>query len=291
LLRRSLSAQPLPVSGRGRGGYLFDFGYFIMKELLILVFGISTLSAFGQTEPPKPLKVEIGIVEQLEQTIPLDLQFLNENGDTVTLGQLIDKPTVLSFFYCDCPSICGPFQAGIADVISKVDATLGTDYQVILISFNPLDDPVKAREKKKNYVQQIAESQQSAWHYLTGWQENIKKITDAVGYHFKPTGLDFAHPSALIVLSPQGKITRYLFGIRFLPFDLKMALIEAKKGQSRPAINKVLEYCFAYNDTSHSYTLQITRIVATLTILIALVVLVVLIFKRKKKTANRKSDE
>jgi protein SCO1/2 len=257
-----------------------------MRILSGFIFFLCCLSATGQTEPPKPLTVEIGIIEQLGQTIPLDLQFVNETGDTVTLKQLVDKPTVLSFVYYDCPSICGPFQAGISDVISKVDAVLGTDYQVILISFNPLDNPEKAREKKKNYVQQIPENQQYAWHYLTGWQENIKLITDAVGYHFKPTGLDFAHPSALIVLSPQGKITRYLFGIKFLPFDLKMALIEAQKGQARPTINKVLEYCFSYNDTSHSYTLQITRIVATMTIMIALVIFLVLIFKKKKKTAN-----
>ena len=257
-----------------------------MKSLLIWICLIISLSGFGQNDPPKPLTVEIGIVEQLGQTVPLDLQFINETGDTVTLRQLIDKPTALSFVYYDCPSICGPFQSGIADVVSKVDMTLGTDYQVILISFNPQDNPEKAREKKKNYVLQIPESQQYAWHYLTGWQENIKQITDAVGYYFKPTGLDFAHPSALIILSPQGKITRYLFGINFLPFDLKMALIEAQKGQTRPAINKVLEYCFSYNDTSHSYTLQITRIVGTLTILIALVVFLVLILMKKKKTAN-----
>lgn len=257
-----------------------------MSKLVFFVCATFSLSAFGQTELPKPLTVEIGIVEQLGQTIPLDLQFTNETGDTVTLRQLIDKPTALSFVYYDCPSICGPFQSGIADVISKVDMTLGTDYQVILISFNPRDNPEKAREKKKNFVQQIPEAQQSAWHYLTGWQENIKKITDAVGYHFKPMGLDFAHPSALIILSPKGKITRYLFGINFLPFDLKMALIEAQKGQARPTINKVLQYCFAYNETSHSYTLQITRIVGTLTILIALVVFLVLILMKRKKTAN-----
>lgn len=257
-----------------------------MSKLIFFAVLIFSLASYGQTEAPKPLRIEVGIIEQLDQTIPLDLQFLNEAGDTVTLRQLIDKPTVLSFFYCDCPSICGPFQDGVADVISKVDATLGKDYQVILISFNPLDGPMKAREKKKNYVQQIPEAQQSAWHYLTGWQENIEKITDAVGYHFKPVGLDFAHPSALIILSQTGKITRYLFGISFLPFDLKMALVEAQKGLSRPAINKVLEYCFSYNDTSRSYTLQITRIVATMTILIAIVVILILFLKKRKKTAN-----
>jgi protein SCO1/2 len=257
-----------------------------MKRIGFFLLLLTSLTGFSQTDLPKLPRLEIGIEPQLGQTIPLDLQFINETGDTVTLRQLINKPTALSFVYYDCPSICGPFQSGIADVITKVDAKLGTDYDVILISFNPRDNPEKAREKKKNYVQGIPEDQQAAWHYLTGIQENILKITDAVGYRFKPTGLDFAHPSALIILSPQGKITRYLYGINFLPFDLKMALIEAQKGLPRPTINKVLEYCFSYNDTSHSYTIQITRIVATLTILIALVIFLILILKKKKKTAN-----
>ncbi len=257
-----------------------------MKRSGFIFLLFLSLTVFGQTDPVKIPKLEIGIEEKLGQTIPLDLRFINEAGDTVSLGQLIDKPTILSFVYYDCPSICGPFQSGIADVISRVDMNLGTDYQVILISFNPLDDPIKAREKKNNYVQGIPEAQRFAWHYLTGWQENILKITDAVGYRFKPTGLDFAHPSALIVLSPSGKITRYLYGISFLPFDLKLALIEAQKGLPRPTINKVLEICFSYDTISHSYTLQVTRIVGILTILIALVVFLVLILKKRKKTAN-----
>jgi protein SCO1/2 len=254
-----------------------------MRRAGIFILMLITLAGYGQDDLPKPVKVEVGIVEQLGTTIPMDLKFLNEKGDTVTLRQLIDKPTALSFFYADCPSICGPFQAGISEVISKVDAKLGTDYQVILISFNPLDDPVKVSRTKKNYVQEIPEEQRGSWHYLTGSQENIATITAAVGYYFKPAGLDFAHPSALIILSPEGKITRYLFGISFLPFDLKMAIIEAQKGLPRPTINKVLEYCFSYNDTSHSYTLQVTRIVATITILIALVVFLVLVLKKKRK--------
>lgn len=260
-----------------------------MKRHLILFtlsFLLAVVSGFAQDSPVEPPRIEIGIQEQLGETIPLDLQFINEQGDTVTLGQLIDKPTALSFLYYDCPSICPPFQHGIAEVISQVKMTLGTDYQVILISFNPKDNPEKARITKNNYVQQIPEDQRHAWYYLTGWQENITKITDAVGYRYKPAGLDFAHPSALVILSPEGKITRYLFGISFLPFDLKLALIEAQKGQPRPTINKVLEYCFTYNDTSHTYTLQITRIVATLTIMIAIVVLLVLFLKKKKKPAN-----
>jgi protein SCO1/2 len=254
---------------------------FLLIGLLALAPGV-----FCQDDLPKLTSIEIGIEEKLGTVIPLDLQFITLEGDTVTLGQLIDKPTILSFVYYDCPSICGPFQSGIAEVIPKVGMDLGKDYQIITISFNPLDSPDKGLKKKANYIQQLTEEQSSSWIYLVGWQENITKITSAVGYHYKPTGLDFAHPSALIVLSPQGKVTRYLFGISFLPFDVKMALIEAQKGLERPAINKVLELCFAYDNKSRGYTLQITRVVGGLTIFVALIVLLVLIFKRRKKTAN-----
>ena len=131
---------------------------------------------------------------------------------------------------------------------------LGKDYQIITISFNTKDTPEKAREKKVNFVQKISKENQKYWIYLTGIQENINTITDAVGFKYKAQGLDFAHASAIMVLSPQGKITRYLYGLTFLPFDVKMAIIEAQKGIARPTINKVLEYCFAYNPGSKTYT-------------------------------------
>ena len=253
-----------------------------MKRLLFLGIITLGLTCQGQSDLPTLPKIEVGIEEKLGTVVPLDLQFLNDKGDTVTLGQLIDKPTILTFVYYDCPSICGPFQSGIAEFIPKIGMELGKEYQIITISFNPLDTPEKGVQKKQNYIQQIPEEQQKHWIYLTGWQENITRITSVVGYYYKPTGLDFAHPSALIVLSPQGKVTRYLFGISFLPFDVKMAIIEAQKGLERPAINKVLELCFSYDNKSRSYTLQITSIVGGITILAALVVLAVLIFKRKK---------
>jgi protein SCO1/2 len=172
---------------------------------------------------------------------------------------------------------------GVAEVISHLDMELGTEYQVITISFNTSDTPEKAREKKVNFVTKISKEHQKDWIYLTGVQENILKITDAVGYKYKPQGLDFAHPSAIFVLSPEGKITRYLYGLTYLPFDVKMAIIEAQKGIARPTVNKVLEFCFAYNPASKTYTLQITRIVASIMIFFAVIVLAVLILKGRKK--------
>jgi len=227
--------------------------------------------------------VEIGIIERLEDTIPKNLWFFNETSDTVTLGQLIDKPTILFFVYFDCPNLCSPLMDGVADMVSKLDMTLGTDYQIITISFNTKDTPEKAREKKVNFVQKISKENQKHWIYLTGIQENIDAITAAIGYKYKAQGLDFAHASAIMVLSPAGKITRYLYGLSFLPFDVKMAIIEAQKGIARPTINRILEYCFAYNPGSKTYTIQITRIIGTLTLLIALIVFLTLLITRRKK--------
>lgn len=257
-----------------------------MKKLILFILIVAILGPVNGQNMAKTdiLKqdVEIGIVEHLGDTIPLDLWFLNENSDTITLGQLIDKPTILLFVYFDCPNLCSPLMDGVADVVSKLDLKLGTDYQIITISFNTKDTPEKAREKKVNFVQKISKENQSSWFYLTGVQENINAITEAAGFKYKAQGLDFAHASAILVLSPQGKITRYLYGLSFLPFDVKMAIIEAQKGLARPTINKVLEYCFGYNPGSKTYTLQITRIIGSLTLFIAAIVFIILLLKRKK---------
>jgi protein SCO1/2 len=258
-----------------------------MKKLLFISLFLTVSSLLFCQEMVKSniitKDIEIGIIEKLGDTIPKDLWFLNESSDTVTLGQLINKPTILFFVYFDCPNLCSPLMDGVADVVSKTDLLLGKDYQIITISFNTKDTPEKAREKKKNFVQKISKENQKDWIYLTGIQENINTITDAVGYKYKAQGLDFAHASVIIALSPQGKITRYLYGLTFLPFDLKMAIVEAQKGIARPTINRLLEYCFAYNPASKTYSIQITRIIGTITLLIALVILAALLFKKRKK--------
>ena len=234
-------------------------------------------AGYKQTEP------EIGVIEKLGDTIPLDLWFYNEENEKVTLRDLIDRPTVLSFVYFDCPNICSPLMDGIADLVAKMDMELGTDFKIITISFNTNDTPEKARVKKVNFVQRISKENQKDWIYLTGTQENISAITAAAGYKYIPQGLDFAHPAVIMVLSPAGKITRYLYGLTYLPFDVKMAVIEAQKGIARPTANKILEYCFAYNPGSKTYTLQVTRIVGIITIFFLVVIMVILLVRRRKK--------
>jgi protein SCO1/2 len=231
-------------------------------------------------------EIDIGVVEKLGDTIPLDLTFFNEKNELVSLRQLIDKPTVMCFVYFDCPGLCSPLLSGVSEMAGKIDMDLGKDYKIITISFNTHDTPEKAIEEKKNFVQNISKENSDNWLYLTGTQENISAITKSVGYVYKPQGLDFAHPSVIVVLSPSGKITRYLYGLVFLPFDVKMALIEAQKGIPRPSINKVLEYCFAYNPTSRTYSLQVTRIFGSFILLAVVFVFVPLIIRNRRKNKS-----
>ena len=258
-------------------------------NILFLLFFLAGGLAGQQTIPvlsDKPV-MDIGVEEKLGDTVPMDLWFLNESSDTVTLGELINKPTILCFVYFDCPGLCSPLMDGVSELISKLDMTLGTDYQIITISFNTRDTPEKAREKKVNFVQRISKENQANWIYLTGTQENIDAITSAIGFKYKPQGLDFAHPSAIYILSPQGKITRYLYGLTYLPFDVKMAIIEAQQGIARPTVNRILQYCFAYDPVGKTYTLQVTRIVGTITLFIAIIIFSVLILNRRKTIKAR----
>jgi len=256
-----------------------------MKRILVFLFLIVLIFNSYAQYPIKP-EVEIGIVEKLGETIPLDLKFFNEKNDTVTLGSMINKPTILSFVYFDCPGLCSPLLDGIADVISRMDLSIGKDFDIITISFNTKDTPEKARQKKLNFVQKMQEKDRASWFYLTGELENIQKITEAVGFRYKPTGVDFAHPSTIIMLSPQGKITRYLYGVNYQPFDLKMAVVEAQKGLARPTSSKLLDFCFAYDTKSKAYTLQITRLIGAFTLILGLFFLAYVLFSSRKKQSK-----
>jgi protein SCO1/2 len=230
----------------------------------------------------------VGIFEKLDTIIPADVEFYTEAGDLVPLHDLIDKPTVLVPVYYTCPGICSPLLDGVADVISKMDLELGKDYQVITVSFSPDETPALAREKKVNYIKQVKkEIDESAWLWLTGDSTNIYTLTNSLGYHFIKQGVDYIHAAAIIAVSPDAKVTRYLYGTYFLPFDLKMAVVEASEGRSGPTINKVLRYCFSYDPQEKSYVFNITKVTATIILLFVAIFFIYLLFS-KRKTFTKK---
>ena len=160
---------------------------------------------------------------------------------------------------------------------------LGKDYQVITISFNFRDNPEKAKIKKDRFVEKYSAGNGDGWIFLTTDSTTIYKITHATGFITKAVGFDFIHPSAIIAVSPTGKITRYLYGITFLPMDVKLAVAEANEEKARPTIQKIILMCYSYDPGSQRFALDVTKIAGTIIAFLVLVVFVVVLFKSRKK--------
>jgi protein SCO1/2 len=219
----------------------------------------------------------------------LDLKFVTEKNDTVTLRQLIDKPTILSFVYFDCPGLCSPLLEGVGDVIRKSDMVLGKDYQVITFSFNFRDTPEKAKDKKKRFVEKYSADNGEGWIFLTTDSTTIYVITHATGFITKAVGFDFIHPSAIIAVSPKGKITRYLYGITFLPMDVKLAVAEANEGKERPTIQKIMLMCYSYDQDNQRFGLDVTKIIGTVIAFFLILFVLIYLVKPRKKNKNNES--
>lgn len=249
--------------------------------ILILVLSAALCRSADQEQ-------ELGIYEHLDQYLPDNLIFVNENYDTVNLLEQIHLPTVIVPVYYECPGLCSPLLEGVADVISKAPMQLGKDYQVITISFNPAEKTKLAKEKKENYAKLVANQAdvENGWIFYTGDSTNISNFLNSIGFKMKKQGKDWIHPSAMVIVSPQGKITRYLHGAYFLPFDLKMAIVEASQGRSSPTINEVLKFCFSYDAEGKKYVFNITKVSGSIILLAALGFFVTLLVKsrRNKKT-------
>jgi protein SCO1/2 len=253
-------------------------------KVLIFLTGVVFLHGVtnAHVEQPKDLS-GIGIDEKLGQVIPLDLTFHDENGSPVTLRQLIHTPTILALVYLHCPNICSLLLQNLADVLNRLPAEPGKEYKVLSISFDETEKPDLALGKKKTYLKMIQKPfPEKAWRFLTGDEENIRKLTDAVGFHFKRVGEDFEHPVSLIIIAPDGKIVRYMYGVDPLPFDLKVALVEASQGRIGPTIAKLVQFCFSYDPKANKLVFNILKVTGTVTLLFAVSFIAFLLLKGKK---------
>jgi protein SCO1/2 len=237
-----------------------------------------------------PQDVEIGIEEHLDEFLPLDITVTGEDGQLTTLAELIDKPTIINLVYFRCPGICSPLMEGLADVMGKVDLELGKDYQVLTISFDPRESIELGIRKKNNYLNLMTNPDPAMehWKFFVTDSLNVARLTEAIGFKYKRTGNDFLHAASITIVSPQGKITRYLNGTYFLPFEITMALTEASQGISAPTVNRILEYCFTYDPVGQRYVISITRVafpLITFTAIAIVLILVVRTSRKKKKVA------
>lgn len=202
-----------------------------------------------------------GVEERSGQMLPLDTAFRDEAGSTVSLRDLIDKPTVISFAYFSCNDQCNTVQSNVASVLGRLDARPGRDYTALTISIDETDTPSSALHKKRNFIKAAGSAfPEGAWRFLTGGPESIRAVTGAAGFEFTKTAEGFNHPAVLMVVSPEGRINRYLYGAAYLPFDLKMAIIEASEGKALPSIKKAILFCYSYDPESRRYVFDILRV-------------------------------
>lgn len=243
-----------------------------MRSLLAFILLLLPVAALAQ--PEERLTAErqaqreafsgIGVDEQFGETIPLDLTFTDHNGDTVQLGDYFGDglPVVMTFVYHDCPMLCSLILDGTTTVMRDATVTLGQNYRVLAVSFDPRDTPAMAAEARALYGRRLGEDARlDDFVFLTGEQEAIDALTDAVGFRFEwvESQQDFAHTSVLTFLSPEAVVTRYLYGIAFDPGDFRLAAIEARQGEVSSPMEQLLLYCFIYDPDLGGYVLHATN--------------------------------
>ena len=271
-----------------------------MPRIPSLLFRACLLGAFLAAAPagaqhgaaaPSFQPQEVGIDEKLGGQVPLRLALRDEDGKTVTLGSLIDKPTILTLNYFRCAGICTPLLNGVTEVLNQTLAKPGVDFQVITVSFDERDTPEIAITKRTNYLREIHRPfPPSAWHFLTGDAASTRALCDSVGFKFKQDGDDFIHAGAIIFLSPQGRVTRYMYGTTFLPADLQQAVLEAARGEAQPTINKWLKICFSSDPQGRKFVFSFTKVAAVLTIL-ADAAFVLVVARRGRRREDQEGEK
>lgn len=230
------------------------------------------MSPPASTRPPR--LENVGIEQHLDAQVPPDLTFRDDAGKAVKLGDYFGrKPTILNLVYYNCTMLCGEALAGLASAMRLVKFDVGNEFDVITVSFDPRETPEMAAAKKKDYVARYGRANAAAgWYFLTGQAESINALTKAVGfqYQYDAKTNQYAHATAIMVLTPQGRISRYFYGVDFPPKDLRMGLVEASQGKIGNAVDAVLLYCYHYNPETGKYGAMvgnILRLAAAATIL------------------------
>jgi len=232
--------------------------------MLVSVFAATAFAqsmTTGVMSPPAnvrpPYLTNVGIEQHLDGQVPADLAFVDDTGRPVKLGDYFGKkPLILNLVYYNCHMLCGEALAGLSASMKMIKFDVGNEFDVVTVSFNPKETPQVAAQKKADYLKRYGRPNASAgWHFLTGPPESINALTKAVGfqYQYDATKDQYAHATAIMVLTPQGRISRYFYGVDFPPKDLRMGLVEASEGKIGNAVDQVLLYCYHYDPVAGKY--------------------------------------
>jgi protein SCO1 len=260
-----------------------------------------TSTALAQTRPTEPglpaaalpsALLEVGFEQKLDTLLPLDTEFRDETGQPVRIREYFGKrPVVLAFVYYGCPMLCLQSLSSLASTLAVLSDSVGSDFEVVSISIDPRETPSMAAGKKAHYVERsgkpsIAEN----WHYLTGTEDNIRRLTDAAGFRYvwDEKVQQYAHPAGIVVATPEGTVSRYLFGIDYGPRDLRLAVLDASAGKVGSPLAKALLYCYHYDVSTGRYSLAILRIVrlAGAATVFSLATMIVVWTRRERRQAR-----
>ena len=240
----------------------------------VLVAAAPVMAQLAEQLPPQ--LEEVGIEEHLEAEVPMDLEFRDEYGAVVTLGDYFDgtKPVILTLNYYKCPMLCGLQLNGLLDGLIDLDWTPGQEFELVTVSINPLETPALANEKKQNYMKRYERpSAAKGWHFLTGREPEIRQLASTLGFGYtydRETG-EYAHAAAIFLATPDGRVARYLYGIEYPEKRLRLALLEASAGEIGTTIDQLILYCFHYDPSSRRYApvaMNIMRLGGGVTVLV-----------------------
>ena len=264
---------------------------------------LPTLAAAQLGPPPPPpatpgVLQEIGFDQRLGESVPLDLAFTDETGKSVRLSDYFGKkPVVLSLVYYKCPMLCTISLNGLAGALEVLSFVPGQEFEVVTVSFDPTESPTLAAAKKRAYMARYKRPEAHAgWHFLTGPKESVEALTRAVGFRYvwDEATKQFAHPAGLLVLTPEGKISHYLFGVEYAPKDLRLALVDAAGGKIGNLADQVLLYCYQYDPMTGRYSasiLNLLRVLGSLTVLALGTFIVTASRKRRPRLPPGPADE
>lgn len=263
----------------------------VVSACLLIVLAAAPSQAQNFYEGlPAPLQ-RVSFDQRLGESIDLSLTFNDENGDEVRLGELIrDRPVALVLVYHGCPMLCSMSTQGLVTSLKALEMSASNEFDVLVVSFDPEDTPELARNAKAKILTDYARpGSESGWHFLTGEQESIDALTEAVGFHYtrdEETG-EFAHAAGLTILTPDGTISRYLYGIEYPARSLRLAFIESAEGQIGNLVDQAILFCYRYDPATGTYsaaTMNVVRLAGALTVL-AIVVVVFRTVRRERRRA------
>jgi protein SCO1 len=226
--------------------------------VLLCAAAVSAQESGGRGEPLPPELEGVGITEHLGDRVPLDAAFVDETGQPVTLAAYLDgsRPVVLNLMYMGCPMLCGLVSNGLLEALQQIDHTAGNEFTIVSLSIDPSETPTLAKAKQNGYLREYGRpGAAQGWHFLTGEEAQIRRVTDAVGfgYRWNEKRQEFAHAAALIILTPDGTVSRYLYGIQFDPRTLKLSLVEAADGKTASTLDRFILFCFHYDAAAGRY--------------------------------------